>query len=207
MWALYNNPSTKFNIFNKKNIQQIKKLVIDYNYIQSLLVIKNQQKLKTRIIQQNLPNTIEKLQCLFLESFPISILAVYEISISPGSILPGNDEKKFKTLKTKKNEFQRKILEKTNYHKKCNKTYRTWKEFPSQALISNEILKRLKLELIEENLKFRFKLLQQCNLKTLQKNYKGNSLKKVLIQKPFLKSFQCLAIPILRDRVLQQIVV
>ena len=59
MWSLYNDPKTKHHIFD--NINKIIKLVTDYNYIQLLLVIENLQRLKTRIIQQNIPHEIERL--------------------------------------------------------------------------------------------------------------------------------------------------
>jgi hypothetical protein len=101
MLTLYNNPKTKHYIFNINNINKIRKLLIDYNYVQSLLVIENLPKLKIKIVQQNIPHLIEKLQFIFLESFSISILAVYEISKSLRFNIPGIDRKFFKTLKLK----------------------------------------------------------------------------------------------------------
>jgi hypothetical protein len=47
MWTLYNDSKAKRSIFDISNINKIRKLVMDYNYIQSLLVIKNLQSLKT----------------------------------------------------------------------------------------------------------------------------------------------------------------
>lgn len=204
-WTLYNDPKTKYHIFDNNNINKIRKLVTDYNYIQSLLVIENLQKLKTRIVQQNIPHEIEKLQCIFLESFSISILAVYEISKSSGANTPGIDGKYFKTLQNKKDEFQQEILKGTRYQK-SGKTFKVKKDLPSRAIVSDEVLKQLKLELAEETLKFRFKLLQQCNLKTLQKNYKGSNIRRVWIPKKTQGDFRPLGIPTLKDRVLQQIV-
>jgi hypothetical protein len=176
--TLYNNSKTKHHIFDISNITKIKKLVIDYNYIQSLLVIENLQKLKTRIIQQNIPHEIERLQCIFLESFSISILAVYKISKSLGANTPGIDGKFFKTLKNKKDEFLQTKLKGTRYQK-SGKTFKIKKDLPARAIITNEMLKQLKFELAEETLNFRFKLLEQCNLKTLCENYKESSIKQV----------------------------
>jgi hypothetical protein len=177
MLTLYNNPKIKHYIFNINNINKIRKLLIDYNYIQSLLVIENLPKLKIKIVQQNIPHLIEKLQCIFLESFSISILAVYEISKSLKFNIPGIDRKFLKTLKlkNKKDKFQQKIFRKTKYKKSC-KTFKVKKNLPFQAIITNKILKRLKFELTEKTLKFRFKLLQQCNLKILSKNYKKSNI-------------------------------
>lgn len=205
MWTLYNNPKTKHLIFENRNINKIRKLFTDYNFIQSLLVIDNLSKLKTRIIQRNIPHEIERLQCIFLESFPISVLAVYEISKSSGANTPGVDRKFFKTLNDKRNEFREEMLKGSRYQK-SGKTFKVKKDLPLKARITDEVLKQLKLELEEETLKFRFKLLQQCNFKTLRKSYKGSAIQRVWIQKKTLGDFRPLGIPTLRDRVLQQIV-
>ena len=58
MWTLYNNPKTKHFIFENSNMNKIRKLLTDYNFIQSLLVIESLPKLKTRIIQRNIPHEI-----------------------------------------------------------------------------------------------------------------------------------------------------
>ena len=205
MWTLYNDLKTKYRIFDNIHLNKIRKLVTDYNYIQSLLVIENLQRLKTRIVQQNIPYEIERLQCTFLESFSISILAVYEVSKSSGANTPGIDKIFFKTLKNKKDEFRQKMLKGTRYQQ-SGKTLKVKKDLPSRAVVSDEVLKQLKSELAEETFKFRVKLLQQCNLKTLRKNYKGSNIRRVWIPKKILGDFRFLNIPTLRDRVLQQIV-
>lgn len=205
MWTLYSDPKAKRYIFDISNINKIRKLVTDYNYIQSLLVIENLRRLKTRIIQQNIPDEIERLQCIFLESFPIGILAVYETSKSSGANTSGIDKKFFKTLKNKKDEFRQKMLKGTRYQK-SGKTFKILKDLPSRAIVTDEVLKLLKYQLAEETLRFRFELLQQCNLKTLWKSYKRTNIRRILIQKKTSGDFGFLGIPTLRDRVLQQIV-
>jgi hypothetical protein len=123
MWTLYNNPKTKYLIFDEYNINKVKKLLTDYNYTQSLLVIKSLAKLQTRIVQQNIPYNIKKLQCIFFESFPVTILAVYNISQSFAANSPGVDGKFFKTVDNRKTEFRQKRLEEVKF-KKFSKTYR-----------------------------------------------------------------------------------
>lgn len=130
---------------------------MDYNYIQSLLVIENLPKLKTRIIQQNISYKIERLQCIFFESFPISVLVVYEVSKSSGANTLGVDRKFFKTLNDKRNEFREEML-KGSRSQKSGKTFKVKKDLLLKARITDEVLKWLKLELEEETLKFRFKL-------------------------------------------------
>jgi hypothetical protein len=62
MWTLYSNSKTKHLIFDIKNINKIRKLLMDYNYTQSLQVMKIVPDFKPRIVQQNLPHDIERLQ-------------------------------------------------------------------------------------------------------------------------------------------------
>jgi hypothetical protein len=135
MWTLYSNPKTKHFIFENNNINRIRKLLTDYNYIQSLLVLENLSKLKTRIVQQNIPHEIERLQCIFLESFPISILAVYEILKSSGVDTPGVDGKFFKTLNNKRDEFRQKMFKGSRYQK-SNKTFKVKKDLPLGARVT-----------------------------------------------------------------------
>jgi len=47
--------------------------------------MKHLAKTKERIIAQNLSNGINKVQNIFIESFAIAVLAVYEVFKSPGS--------------------------------------------------------------------------------------------------------------------------
>lgn len=204
MWTLYNNPKTKHLIFNIIHINNIKKLLMDFNYIQSLQVIKILPDLKTRIVQQNLPHDIERLQCIFLESFSISILAVYEISKSSGAKIPGVDGKYFSTTSIKCENYLNQQLTKTRYQR-SGKSYKVKKDLPKKALITEKVMKRLKFELSEETLKFRFQLLKKCNIKTIRKNYKISSIRRVWVSKKNSGEYRLLGVPILRDRVLQQI--
>merc|ERR1712076_109951 len=57
LWALYNNPQTKEEIFNIYNINRLRLLLADYNVIQSQLVKINLIELKCRIVKKNLKNT------------------------------------------------------------------------------------------------------------------------------------------------------
>lgn len=205
MWTLYSNPKTKHLIFDIQNINKIRKLLMDYNYVQSLQVIKILPDLKTRIVQQNLPHEIERLQCLFMESFSISVLAVYDISKSSGASTPGVDGKHFSTMKIKRECYLNRQLLGTRYQR-SGKLFRVKKDLPKKAVINDEILKQLKLELSEETLKYRFQLLQQCNLKTIRKNYKGSNIGRVWIPKKNPGECRPLGIPTLRDRVLEQII-
>jgi hypothetical protein len=60
--------------------------------------MKHLVKFKERIIAHNLPKEISNLQNRFIESFAIAILAVYEISKSPGRKNAGTDGIKYPTF-------------------------------------------------------------------------------------------------------------
>nr|YP_010377420.1 hypothetical protein NDC64_mgp21 [Navicula tsukamotoi]QYB23107.1 hypothetical protein [Navicula tsukamotoi] len=206
LWAIYNNPQTKEEIFDICNINKLRLLLADYNVIQSQLVKINLTKLKCRIVKNNLPIEIEKLQRIFIESFAISVLAVYEISKSLGANTAGTDGNFFKNLQSQKADFFKKNLKNTRYQR-SGKSFKVKKDLPKKALINEEILSNLKLTLKEDNLDLCFKLLKQCNFKTLRKNYKASSIKRVWVEKKNSKEFRPLGIPTLRDRVLQQVIV
>ena len=206
LWALYKNPKTKEEIFNIDNINKLRLLLNDYTVIQSQLVKINVTKLKCRIVKNNLPIEIEKLQCIFIESFSIGVLAVYEISKSSGANTAGTDGNHFETLKNLKSIFLKKNLKNTRYQR-STKSFKIKKDLPKKALITNEILSTLKLNLKEVNLNLCFKLLKLCNFKTLRKNYKAGSVKRIWVEKKNSKEFRPLGVPTLRDRVLQQVIV
>jgi retron-type reverse transcriptase len=205
LWTLYRNPSTKNKIFDTKNINCIRKLLKDYNYVQSLQVTEVLPSLKTRIVQNNLPHSIEKLQCIFIESFCVSILAVLETSNSNGAETPGMDGKCFSTLSRKRYEYCLQQIKGTRYHM-SNKSFKVKKDLPSRAIVSHELNDKLKVQLSEETTNFRFKLLKKCNLKTIRNNYKGNSVRRVWVPKKNANEFCPLGISTIRDRILQQII-
>lgn len=204
LWALYNNPRTKSLVFDPYNVYKIKRLLMDYNYSQSLLVIESLAKLQTRIVQQNIPYGIKKLQCIFFESFAINILAVYSISRPFVASSLGADGKLFKTIDNKTSEFQRKRLKGVKF-KKFSKIYTIKKVVFSENVSRDRICKCFKSELTKEALQFCFKLLQRCNLKTLRKNYKGWSIRRVWVPSKAAAECRFFDIYSLRDQVLQQV--
>ena len=83
LWSLYSNPDTQSKIFYNSIIIEIRLHLEDYYENLTLIVMKHLVKTKERITAQNLPNEISKVQNIFIESFAIAVLAVYEVSKSP----------------------------------------------------------------------------------------------------------------------------
>lgn len=118
LWTLYCNPKTKNSIFDIANVNKIRKLFTGYSYVQSLQVIKVLPNLRTPITQQNLPYDIEKLQCIFIESFSTAILAVFELSKSLDVVFLKKNGKHSCCVKRhifdKTTQFRLKLLQKCN---------------------------------------------------------------------------------------------
>ncbi len=206
LWTLYSNPNTKNCIFEIKNINKLKKLLKDYTYIQSVQVTEVLSISKTRIVQSNLPHSIEKLQCIFAESFCISVLAVLEISKLNGAKIPGVDKKSFSTFDCKRNEYLSRQLKRTRYYA-SGKSFKIKKDLPRKAILSYDLNESLKTQWINETINFRFKLLKQCNFKTIMKNYKGNSVRRVWVPRKDVNKYCFLDVFTIRDRILQQIII
>ena len=217
LMILYNNTATIWELFNKENIDIIIGIIQEYNILSSKLCVcyyKSIEFLDTkfkrfelsqRINQENMPAYFEKIQCVFMESFSIAVYSTYLISKSSGGKTAGTDNMCFKSsshfleiLKTEKL-----MGTKYNYSSKKWKTKRDlpkiWLDYRSQA----EILS--KEQSTKYNLDLKIKLLKFVNLKSIRKNYKSYSIKRIWIPKSN-KRFRPLGIPVLKDRIIQKII-
>jgi len=73
------------NLFWKSNLTVTKLLIINLN------------RLNKRVIRQNLPNDLQRLQCILIESFSIAVYAINSIKIASGSNTAGSDSIRFKS--------------------------------------------------------------------------------------------------------------
>jgi Reverse transcriptase (RNA-dependent DNA polymerase) len=206
MWTLYSNSKTKSLIFDIKSINKIRKLLIDYNYVQSLQVMEILPNLRTRIVQQNLPHDVEQLQRIFIESFCVAILAVFDLSNSPVADNSKIDGRCFLIKSNKREHYATQQLVGVKC-KESGKSFKVKNFCQQKTLMINEVVyKRLRLQLSKKTLRFRFKLLQQCNLKTIKKIYKENKIRCVWILKKNVNDPKFFGILTLRDRIFQHII-
>ena len=200
---LYNNPKSLKNLFSLQCLRDIEKIISDYNLLVTKIVIVYLNK-GVRITQKNLPNDIVRLQCLLMESFSIAVYAVNYIKVSPGGNTAGTDLVRFK----KKSEFL-KVIEDTRLKNSSygfsSKNIKVKKDLP-KFILDNlaEDSKLAELQADEFNLKLQIDLIKKVNIKSIRKNYKSNSVKRVWIPKSKGK-YRPLGIPALRDRILQKI--
>lgn len=171
----------------------------------TLIVIKNLIRIKKRITYLNLPKAISNLQNIFIESFSIAILAVYEVSNPSNNKTIKINNVRYVTLNEKINNLKQKYLKNSKYSK-STKSLKYRNALPKKSQISVDKIKILKSQVDTENSKIRFKLLKQINFKSYKKNYKSNIIKCVFIPKKNNGRYRPLNVPTITDRILQQVI-
>lgn len=205
LMSQYTNPKLRHNIFTKQSLVNIESILEEYNLIVTKLLIINLNRLGERVTQRNLPNELERLQCLLIESFSIAIYAINDIKSASGSNTPGSDSIRFKSKTEFLNDIQKKRLIKTKYFF-STKSIKVKKDLPK--IVKDNIVEDSKLAeqlAAEYNLKLQLELIKKVNLKSIRKNYKSRSIKRIWIPKSNGKA-RPIGIPSLRDRVLQKII-
>lgn len=205
LMSQYTNPKLQSDIFNKQNLEKIESILEEYNLTVTKLLIINLNRLNKRVIQQNLPNDLQRLQCLLIESFSIAVYAINSIKIASGSNTAGSDSIRFKSKAEFLNNLQKERLIKTKYFF-STKSIKVKKDLPK--IVKDNIIEDSKLAeqlATEYNLKLQLELIKKVNLKSIRKNYKPISTKRIWIPKSNNKA-RPIGIPSLRDRVLQKII-
>ena len=198
------------SLINDVFIENLNQLVLEYNLLVSEILDFRKNLLETssnefiRITQNNIPHLIIKSQCLFIESPSVSLLSILEIKKNKGSDSGGVGKYKFKNLNSEKKKLQSERLKGTKFAI-CKKKL-PLEMMPKNCQLSDDEVKKLKLDVESYNLDLINILLKKTLIKTIQKNYKGQPVKRVWIDKKNSLEGRPLGIPTLRDRVLQKII-
>ena len=196
-------------MFSQKKFKVIELIIQDYNLLVTKLLIIHLKGLKNvdeRVVQNNLPLDIEKLQCIFIESFSIAIYAIDSIKSSSGSTTAGTDFVRFKTAQEFLKLIQEEKLKKTKYFY-SKKNQKVKKDLPKVIIDSHfEDSKLADNQAFTFNNLLQLNLLKKVNLKSIRKNYKSSSVKRIWVPKSDDISYRSLGIPVLKDPVLQKII-
>jgi retron-type reverse transcriptase len=199
----YTNPKLQPNVFNKQNLENIESILEEYNLIVTKLLIINLNHLGKRVTQQNLPNDLARLQCVLIESFSIVLYAINSIKTASGSNIACSDLVRFKSKTEFLNDLQKKRLIKTKYFF-STKGIKIKKDLPKIVRDNiGEDSKLAKQLATEYNLKLQLELIKKVNIKSIRKNYKLISIKRMWIPKSNNKA-RPIGIKSLSDRVLQK---
>jgi hypothetical protein len=197
-------------LINDVFIENLNQLVLKYNLLVSEILNLRVNSLKissnelTRVTRNNIPHLIVKLQCLFIESPSVSLLSILEIKKNKGSNSRGVGKYKFKNLNSEKKKLQSERLRGTKFA--ISKKKLPLEMMPKNCKLSDDDVKKLELDVESYNLDLINILLKKTLVKTIQKNYKGQPVKRVWIDKKDSFEDRPLGVPTLRDRVLQKII-
>lgn len=198
------------SLINDAFIKNLNQLVLEYNLLVSEILDFKKNLLETssnesiRITQSNIPHLIIQLQCLFIESPSVSLLSILEIKKNKGSNSGGVGKYKFKNLNSEKKKLQSERLKGTKFA--ISKKKLPLEMMPKNCQLSDDEVKKLKLDVESYNLDLINILLKKTLIKTIQKNYKSQPVKRVWIEKKNSLEGRPLGIPTLRDRILQKII-
>jgi len=191
--------------FSSRFMDDINALIFSYNYLVSKEIEISYLKVEKRITFNNLSKNLNKIQCVFIESFSIRVYMIYKIKSSSGSLSPGLDGICFTTISTAKKLWEGQQLSKTRYGM-STKSAKIKKDRPARAIVSSVVFTMLLGQVKMHNGEVINTLIKLCDLKTLNKNYKASLVKKVWIPKNSKGEFRSLGLPSLKDRVLQRII-
>ena len=131
-----------------------------------------------RITSLNISYEIERLQCLFIESCASRYYAVRKIQKSSRRFNAGVDNVAFLKATHEFFRYREKQLAGTRY-KMSSKSTRVKKDLPLKARLTEKVKEKIRVYVIQANIKLGMQLYEGCDLKTYRKNYKGDTVKRV----------------------------
>jgi hypothetical protein len=210
IYTCVNTKLPLYSLLNDRFLEDLNQIVWQYNLLVSEILHFRKVLLETsfnesdRIIQKNMPPLITKLQCLFVESSFISLLSILEIKQNKGSYYGGYGKYKFKNFQYEKKILQLKCLKRTTCYK--SKKLLPLEMIPKNCKLSEDVIEELKLKVQLYNDSLIDSLLKKTLVKTMQKNYKAQSAKRVLVSNKNSCGGKSLEIFTLRERILQKII-
>jgi hypothetical protein len=171
------------SLINNACIENLNQIVLEYNLLLSEILDFRKNLLElisnkfVRITRNNMPHLIIKLQCLFIESSWVSLLSILEIKKNKGFKSRGVGKYKFKNFNSEKKKLQSERLKSTKFA--ISKKKLPLEMMPKDCQLSDDDIKKLELDIESYNLGLIDVLLKKTLIKTIQKNYKAQPVKRV----------------------------
>jgi hypothetical protein len=155
---------------------QIEKHVLIYKDIVSDFLKRFNKEQPTRIIGTNIPHTLNRIQCVAIESITFLFYNIMKVKHSRNSNLAGIDNCSFTNVSIIKHEWRKAQLQSTRYGK-SSKHVKIKKDLPLKAKPTEEDVKRFVSQANNHNSLLIDQLINQCILKRYNKNYKARTIK------------------------------
>ena len=203
---MYLNADTASTIFDLQNIESIHDLIDRYNLTVSnwLNYYKTNNNFE-RITNNEYYVPIERLQNIFIESIAVCIYSIDLTYKKPGSRTPGLDNVHFKTSRHIEDDY---LIANLPKKKRNHDKYKSANNIEAQRLkiITSELKEQFKLQARNYNKNLCLSLVPKCIIKSIRKNYKASTVRRVWIPKENKPGLRPLGILTIRERVLQNIV-
>lgn len=187
IYTCINKTQSISSLINDAFIENLNQIVLEYNLLVSEILDFRKNLLETnsnkffRITQNNMPHLIIKLQCLFIESPWVSLLSIIEIKKNKGFKSGGVEKYKFKNFNSEKKKLQSERLKGTKFA--VSKKKLPLEMMPKDCQLSKDDINKLELGVELYNLALIDVLLNKTLIKTMQKNYKAQLIKRVWVDK------------------------
>jgi len=156
----------------------VEKFINHYNILLSKLTKEILTSSGEKLKGNNLPSKLQELQCAFIESFAILLYSINEIKKKKGSTFAGTDGICFTTFDAEEKSLIQKRISKTRFGK-SSKRLSIRKNLPKNVPLTELEVSELRDKVDQHNRNIFSFLIDNCNVKNIQKNYKGTIVKRV----------------------------
>jgi len=173
---VYLKDSKSSMLFSPAIINDIQVILDMYNLlISKLMLFYSKSRNLERVIDNNQPVIINRLQNLLIESFVIVIYSINSISKSDGSKTPGIDGISFKDSKYFEDKY---ILDNMPKKKRNAVKYMSISNIETQRykIINADLKKQFTIQAQDFNNNLKLEFISRCQIKSFSKNYVADTV-------------------------------
>ena len=206
LWTIYQKDPKSSILFSSTTINDIQDILNMYNLLISKLMLFYKKSVNLeKIIHNNQPVIINRLQNLLIESFSLVIYSIDTISKFNCSKTPGTDGICFKTSKNFEDQY---ILDNMSKKKRNAVKHLSTINIETQRykIVTSKLKKIFIKQAIMFNQSLKIKMIPKCLIKTFHKNYIAGTIKRIWISKPYKIGSRPLGILTIREKIIQKII-